>query len=266
MLIDIHLHSRFSFDSEENPEKYIVKAKESGVPVIGFSEHYDYDAFLDGADISLADIQEYSACLSEYKKICEDPHILFGIEFGYSKAAVEKYKTLAERYNFDYIINSVHTLPNRGDSYYPRYFEGLTTRRAYENYFNAVLESVDAPFDYQIIGHIGYVSRYNDAPDKRIIYADYKSIIDEILLRMISKGKCLEINTSSGKSGCDFLPDRDILIRYCELGGELMSFGSDAHKCPDYARKEELLAGFLREIGVKKLYYYKNRKPVAYDI
>lgn len=266
MLIDVHVHSSFSFDSDERIENYIEQAKKLTVPVIGFSEHYDYDAYLDGADIGLTDVKAYTECLEKLREQVGSPEILCGIEFGYSQAAEGEYKRLACDKRFDYIINSVHTLPNRGDSYYPAFFEGTTTKQAYSDYFNAVLNSIKADFDYQIVGHLGYVSRYRNAPDGRIKYCDYAEILDEILKEIIKRDKCLEINTSSGRAGSDFLPDRDIIERYLQLGGEKMSFGSDAHKAGDYTKKSGILTDYLKGIGVKNLFYYKQRKAILYKI
>lgn len=266
MLIDVHVHSRFSFDSDEKIENYLNAARQLNTPVIGFSEHYDYDAFLDGANIGLTDIPEYLACVKALKSKGFAPEILCGIEFGYSKAAEQKYREIADNNEFDYIINSVHTLPERGDSYYPDFFVGKTTKEAYSDYFKAVLQSVKASFDYQIIGHIGYVSRYCKASDSKIKYCDYAGIIDEILSEIISRDKCLEINTSSGEAGSDFLPDKDIIERYIQLGGKKLSFGSDAHKVSDYQRKSDLLSDYLKSIGIDKMYYYKSGKAISYKI
>ncbi len=266
MLIDIHLHSSFSFDSDEKPENYLTAARNAGVSVIGFSEHYDYDAVLDGADITVADIPKYVDRLKNLRSEFKSPEILCGIEFGYRDFAVSHYRELIDRFDFDYVINSVHTLAGRGDCFHDAFFEGRTLKESYADYFKAVLESIRADFDYQIVGHIGYVSRYRSGEGSQIFYRDYADILDEILSEIIRRDKCLEINTSTGKSQSMFLPDRDVIQRYLQLGGEKMSFGSDAHCAADYLRKYKVLADYLKSIGVKRLFYYKNRRPVAYKI
>lgn len=266
MLIDIHLHSSFSFDSEEKIENYLSAARSAGVPAIGFSEHYDYDALIDGANITVADIPGYVDGLKSLKARYENPEILCGIEFGYRDFAVGHYRQLIERYNFDYVINSVHTLEGRGDCFHDAFFEGRTLKESYADYFKAVLESVRADFDYQIVGHIGYVSRYRTGDGSRIFYKNFADIIDEILSEIIKRGKCLEINTSTGNSKGCFLPDCDIIERYLQLGGEILSFGSDAHRAADYLRKHNELSEYLKSVGVKRLFYYKDRRPVAYNL
>lgn len=265
-MIDIHVHSRFSFDSEENPENYIRTAQELCVPVLGFSEHYDYDAFLDGADIGLTDINAYLNYINKVKSAVNTPEILCGIEFGYSEKATPEYKKTAEKYPFDYIINSVHTLPDRGDCYFDEFFKGKTIRELYYDYFNAVLQSVKADYDYQIIGHIGYVSRYRTGEGTKILYKDYSDILDEILKEIIKRDKCLEINSSRGSSGSRFLPDFDVIERYVKLGGSKLSFGSDAHRTENYLKNSAELRNFLKSIGVETLYYYKKRQPISYKI
>lgn len=264
MLVDLHLHTRFSFDSREAMENYIEKAKECGASTLGFSEHYDYDAYVDGADIPETDIAAYTAYLDGLKQRSGNVKLLKGIEFGYRDFAVDEYKKLIDKFDFDYIINSVHTLPNRGDCFHDGFFRGKTLRENYFDYFEAVLESVKADYDFQIIGHIGYVSRYRTESGATIHYKDFSDILDEILKEIIARDKCLEINSSTGKSGSQFLPDCDVVDRYLELGGEKLSFGSDAHSVSAFLNKGAKLKDYLNRRGVKRLFYYEKRKPVTY--
>lgn len=265
-MIDIHLHTRFSFDSNEEPQNYLNKAKSIGVNTIGFSEHYDYDAILDGeTDITLAPLDEYFENCKKMQSANQNINLLKGIEFGYRSSCVSHYKELLDVYPFDYVINSVHTIQGRGDCYHDKFFSGRTITDCYSEYLKSVLESVYADYDFQIIGHLGYVCRYRST-EQKLVYAQFKDVIDEILSAIISRDKCLEINTSCGTSGCSFLPDEEIIKRYVQLGGKLMSFGSDAHSAEAYMRKAEQLKNFLKQLGVSELYYYKARKPVAYKI
>lgn len=266
MLVDLHIHSRFSFDSDEEPINYVERARFSGATALGFSEHYDYDAVLDGADVTPADIPAYLKAAAELQRKYDSTEILHGIEFGYRDFAVNKYKELSEKYDFDYIINSVHTLPERGDCFRDSFFEGRPIKESYRDYFLAVLESVKAEFDYQIIGHIGYVSRYRSGAGTKIIYSDFSDIIDEILTEIIARDKCLEINASTGRTAGDFLPDTDIIDRYFELGGKKLSYGSDAHSVDRYLQKSDELIKYLKSRGVDTLYYYRKRQAIPYKI
>ncbi|MGN0808283.1 MAG: histidinol-phosphatase HisJ family protein [Candidatus Coproplasma sp.] len=266
-MVDLHLHTKLSFDSNEEPENYLKRAKEIGENCLGFSEHYDYDAFWDGErDVTLTDLESYNLNIDKLKRDYPDIQILQGIEFGYREQALSKYREIINQNNFDYVINSLHTLPDRGDCYHDKFFEGRPLKESYYDYFKGVLESVNADYDYQIIGHLAYVCRYRKGVGSKIKYSDFAEIIDEILKAVIARDKCLEINTSIGVSECTFLPDVDVIKRYIELGGKLLSFGSDAHKAENYLKNSKALKEFLTGIGVNELYYYKNRQPVPYKI
>lgn len=266
-MVDIHLHSKFSFDSREEQLNYVNAAKDRGIKVLGFSEHYDYDAFLDGEkDITLCDIEKYSENILKLRRENADVDILFGIEFGYRNEAIPHYNALISRYGFDYVINSVHTLKGRGDCYHDAFFEGQPLEKSYGEYLNAVLESVNSDLDYDIVGHIGYVSRYRKGEDAALLYEKFSSVIDDILHSVIEKGKCLEVNTSCGTSKSEFLPDASIIERYLALGGKLISFGSDAHRADDYLRNDKRFIQFMTAHGVSELYYYRRRRPIAYPL
>lgn len=263
-MIDLHVHTSFSFDSNESAENYVYEAKKRGVNAIGFSEHYDYDALMDGANITVTDLFEYTQNIGRLRAENDSFKILCGVEFGYRDFAVPHYRELIERYDFDYVINSVHTLAGRGDCFHDKFFEGKTLKESYADYLLAVLESVKADFDFQIIGHLGYVSRYRN--HVKLEYKDFSDILDEILREIIKRDKCLEINSSTGTSGSEFLPDTDIILRYLQLGGRLLSYGSDAHSVEKYGKRSAQTIEFLKSACVKELYYYEKRRPIGYKI
>lgn len=265
---DLHLHTAFSFDSSELPENYVKAAIARGCKAVGFSEHYDYDAFLDKAtDVELCDVGAYFNSLNRLRQqYADDICLLAGIELGYRAEATEHYNALTKKFPFDYVINSLHTLANRGDCYHDNFFKGWELKDSYMRYLEGVLESVTSDLDYDIVGHLGYASRYRKGEDVRLKYRDFSGILDEILQEIIRRDKCLELNTSVGSSGSDFLPDRDIVERYLQLGGKKLSFGSDAHRAVDFMRRSSEAADFLKSAGVEELYYFKGRVAVSYKI
>ncbi len=259
-MIDLHVHTRLSYDSEEDAENYVLEAEYKGSDIFGFSEHYDFDAFLENPETKLCDLsasdKNVSTLISKYPEL----KILKGIELGYSAEAIPHYRKILRENSFDYAICSVHTLKGRGDCWFPEFFAGLSKREAYEKYFEAVLESVRADLEYQIVGHIGYVSRNAPFDERKIAYAEYADILDEILRVIISRGASLEINTSVGESKAVFLPDTDVLERYLELGGKNFTFGSDAHTANDFMRGAEKVKKFLLSHGIKEICYYENKE------
>ena len=255
-MTDLHIHTYFSHDGREKTENYVKKAIETGKKRIGFSEHYDYDCYVNGDDTPLSDIDAYRAEIERLRKKYEGQiEILFGIEFGYDKRAVEHYRELIERYKFDYIINSVH-LVGKHDCYYDEYCKDLSKREAYGLYLKKVLESVRADYPYQIIGHIGYAARYSHYEDKKMPYCEFADLFDEILKEIIRRNVFLELNTST-KSETEFLPDKDVAERYIDLGGKKFTYGSDAHDLKRFYEKEDKDKEFLRKKGMSN-YFFRN--------
>lgn len=234
---DLHVHTIFSYDGMEQAENYVKKAVTDGNESIGFSEHYDFDCALIGNGTPLCNIGAYyTEILRLREKYSDKIKILFGIEFGYAFDACARYKELVEEYRFDYIINSVH-LVNGLECSTAGCWQTDTVREIYAKYLKKVLQSLNADYPWQIVGHLGYPFRYA-LSCQRIDYTDYAELYDEILQKIIEKGKVLEINTSvKGRSLC--LPYIEVLQRYVELGGKNVSFGSDAHSAERYRENVE---------------------------
>jgi len=260
-IVDLHIHTKFSQDSKEELENYIVQAIKYGHKFLGFSDHYDYDYILDNLPITLPDLREYENKISSLKEKFSDKIIILkGIEFGYCKQAEAYYTDLINNNNFDYVISSLHTLKGRGDCYFANFFNNKSKKEAFDDYLDGVLQSVNANFNYQIIGHIGYVARNAPFEDKKLYYSEFADKIDAILKAIINRGVALEINSSVGKSGATFTPDCDIISRYVELGGKNITFGSDAHKLERYFYNADKVKGFLRSLGINQVCYFLQQK------
>ena len=54
--------------------------------------------------------------------------------------------------------------------------------------------------------------------------------------------------------------DRDIFIRFMELGGEAIVLGSDSHDCEQVGYRFEYYAQFVKSLGFRRLAHFENRK------
>lgn len=261
-MTDLHIHTAFSFDCEEPAESYLRAAKTRGDGALGFSEHCDYDALLEGeSPDNMPDLTAFFKQTDCLRREYPDVRLLRGVELGFCVRAVPYYRQLLQKYPFDYAIVSVHTLTGRGDCYFPRFFEGWTKEQAYAAYLSALYDSVRADLDFQIVGHIGYVARYAPYEDGVLRYGDFPDIFDNILRTIICRGLSLELNTST-KGGGAFVTDESILERYLALGGKNFTFGSDAHSVDRYREGEERARAFLLSHGVGEICRYEGRKLI----
>ena len=262
---DFHMHSSFSGDSDAPMEAMIQKGIELGLTHMCFTEHNDFDfpvceetpegTFELNVDAYLYDLLKYR---EKYK---DKLNILFGIELGLQPQVMRQNSILAKSYDFDFIIGSSH-ICNKKDPYYPPFYEGRSEEEAYREYFESILENIKKFSNFDVYGHLDYVVRYGPNKDANYSYAKYRDILDPVLELLIDKGKGLEINTGGVKSGLtERHPCTDILKRSRELGGEIITIGSDAHSPEVLTAHFDRAADVLKECGFK--YYTIFEKRVA---
>lgn len=255
MITDVHTHSTFSPDGVSPLADMLARAEALGVSYYGVSEHFDYDyladgVLIDGKPAAVTDAAAYFACARKLQAgRGHGTRFLVGGEFGFTPnpRAHAMYAALIGNYHPDFIVNSVHTVDGV-DVWYGEHFAGKTKREAYGSYLRRVRESLDAPYAYDIVGHIGYVARNAPYPDPVLRYDDFAALFDEILCRVVARDKILEVN-SSGRGAGDFIPNADVLRRYFALGGRLVSYASDAHSTERICEKRETVVSALRAIG-----------------
>ncbi|MDD3141079.1 MAG: PHP domain-containing protein, partial [Lachnospiraceae bacterium] len=149
------------------------------------------------------------------------------------------------------------------DPYHGIMFEGRSDEEAYEETFRETIENIKAIEDFDVLGHLDYVVRYGKEKAVHYSYSQFASSIDEILRVLIEKGKGIEINTSGYKYGLGFCHPQPIIIkRYKELGGEIITIGSDAHKPEHIAYDFYKVSDILKDCGFKYFTEFKERLPI----
>lgn len=263
---DSHLHTGFSSDSDTPMEAMITAATKKGLTSLCITEHYDpcFPENEENLTFSL-DFEAYEQEFLRLKEIYQGKiHLYHGVELGVqphiSRECNEFYRTYGSRY--DFIINSTHVV-DRQDPYYGTYFSSFESgKKAIENYFETMLKNLSTFTEYQSVGHLDYICRYEPGEKTPFCYKDYQDILDAILLHIIAKDKSLEVNTAGWKYGMpDPNPNRQILKRYRELGGKNITLGSDGHKPEHLAYGFHRLPDFLRELGFTSYLFYKKKVP-----
>ena len=94
----------------------------------------------------------------------------------------------------------------------------------------------------------------------------FQEAITEILKQTVKKKKALEINTSAFFMIHDFMPDKEIIKQYYDMGGRLITLGSDAHVSENASTHFDEAKAFLKKIGFTQAYYYQNRTPIGYAL
>ena len=269
---DMHMHTWFSTDSEACPRDMADEAVRKGLKTICFTDHFDKDD-LEWGEEGIFDVDAYFV---EMQKLQEEYagklNIRIGIELGFRTYLKDYYEELTKKYPFDFVIGSVHNVPYKKDAEgnilytdpaAEKLFTDRTDKEAYRLMMETTLENVRTSDCFQTLGHLDYVVRYGKSREKEYLYTDYADITDEILKLLIEKEKGLEVNSAGLKYGLPFAhPHPDVLKRYRELGGEIITIGADAHKpehiAYDFAKAEEI----LKSCGFKYYTEFFEQKPV----
>ena len=261
MFWDTHMHTSFSGDSTASPKSMIQAAIDKKLAGICFTDHMDLD-YPDNPDMFLLDTASYYHTMKNLQKDYQNQlPILVGIELGLQPHLANQLSDLLAQYTFDFVIGSSHVVHGY-DPYFPAYYEGKSEHEAYLEYFESILENLDAFHDFDVYGHIDYVVRYGPNKNAAYSYQKYSDIIDCILKRLIDLGKGIELNTAGFKYGLGHPnPTEDILKRYHELGGEILTIGADGHKPEHIAYDFAKVPAILNETGFRYYTVFKNRKP-----
>lgn len=259
---DFHTHTYFSSDSQTPMENMILKAIELGLNTICFTDHMDYDFPVTQGLTFVFDPDEYFKELNHLENKYKDSiKVLKGIELGLMPHLNQRIHALISSYPFDFVIGSSHVV-HGVDPYFGEYWENRSEREGIEAYFKSIIENVGKIKDFDIYGHLDYVIRYSPEKIKDYSYNNYADIIDSMLKAIISAGKGIEVNTAGYKYNLEYPhPHPDILKRYKELGGDIITIGSDGHKPEHLAYDFNKANELLLSLGYKYYSTFEKRVP-----
>ncbi len=279
MRADYHVHSDFSFDSRTPMETQVQRALELGLDEVCFTEHVDYGVMRDwddpesvremnGRPCRNADYPRYFAKLAELQEGCKDRlTIRRGLEFGVQKHTIPQYNDLFARYEkeLDFTLLSVHQVDDL--EFYPPDFQRGRSQDEYNMRYYEELLAVARDFDhYSVLAHLDVMRRYDPAGEYP--FAKTRDIVAEILRTAIGKGKGIELNTASWRYQLeDLQPRREILRLYRDLGGEILTIGSDAHRPERLAGNFDEARAILRdELGFRRFCTFVHGQPVFHEL
>jgi histidinol-phosphatase (PHP family) len=260
--INYHMHSQYSIDGEMSIEEACEKAIELGLKEIAFTDHLDIDWPDPNYEFGALDIEKYLIDIEKNRERYKDClKIKTGIEVGLQPHVLEEVEDIIVTYPFDFVIASIHII-QRMDPYQGDYYKNRTKEECYRLYYEETLELVKEFSNFDVLGHIGYIRRYSPFPYEQDEDLICLSLIDEILKVLITKGKGIEVNTSGYKHASKTpMPTPRILARYKDLGGTIITLGSDAHTIDDVGFGLDLGCSVIRESGFKHITSYTERKP-----
>lgn len=274
MYCDYHVHTNYSDDSTYLMEDVIKDAIKMKMDEICFTDHVDYGIkkdwdegpikYLYGQPQVNVDYPKYFKEIESLRKKYPNITIRQGMEFGVQVHTIPRYQKLYEQYDFDFIILSIHQVNNQ--EFWTQDYQKEKSQQEYiEGYYQEMLNVVKKYKNYSVLGHLDLMTRYDEIGNYP--FEKVKSIITEILKTVIQDGKGIEINTSSHRYGLkDSTPSRDILKLYKELGGKIITIGSDSHKPEHLGAYIDEAKELLKEIGFDSFCTFEKMKPIFHQL
>lgn len=261
-MFDYHMHSIVSFDGHDSGLALAQAARNAGLKEICFTDHMDYVRTPGEADL-IYNVEDYNR---EYDHL-EIPGLKIrrGVEFGlYRDNQAQMQHDLSLRH-YDFVLGSMHFVDDI-DVYFAEYWEGKTVFEAQRRFLEETLNCVRLHDDFDVLAHLTFLHKGRGCPIKAPLpYADHAEIIDEILRTLAANGKGLEMNTSGVDRCGGFLPTQDYFRRFKELGGEIVTVGSDAHRTNRVGQYSREACGILGDI-FGYVCTFEDRKPIFHRV
>jgi histidinol-phosphatase (PHP family) len=273
MFADYHVHTHYSEDSEYQMEQVVLDAIEKGLNEICFTDHVDYgivpenEVIIDGEKFN-GKWQDYFQEIEHLKVKYQDQiTIKSGMELGLQRHTIQQNNELVKQWDMDFAILSIHGIDNKEFFSY-EFQEGKTQEEWNLAYYDELYEVMKNFDHYSVLGHVDLIKRYDSLqghPD--FAFEKTKPIMTKILKHVIENGKGIELNASSFRYGMkDLMPARNILKLYRELGGTIITLGSDSHQFEHLTAYLEECRQELKKIGYTHFCTFDKMKPIFHQL
>ena len=266
-LSDYHTHTTFSQDAEDTMEAMAAAHLSAGMKAICFTDHaddcliptdvtYPLNLYFEKEKLGLYD--EY---LRVRDKFAGKLDVRLGMELSSPDQNTEKAALLTTLLPFDFIIGSVHNIAGENDFYFIEYTSKAQCAELIDRYLADHLKML-AVGGFDVIGHIGYCVKYMAKQGIMINMDDWLDAIKTVLTAAIDKGIGIEVNTSGMRSVMNgSIPSPAVIKMYRQLGGEIITTGSDSHNVRDAGAGIAEATEIIKNAGFEYVTVFKNRKP-----
>jgi histidinol-phosphatase (PHP family) len=245
MICDLHVHTKHSYDGEEEMAALCERALVIGLTHICFTDHIDMNPQDSGCGI-----YDFESYFKEFDRVREKYvdklTVLSGLEFAEPHLYCDLFEKI-KRYPFDYTLGSMHW--TRGN--YPKTYEssGWTLEQAYGYYWEEMEKMVEYG-GFDAISHFDLPKRYL----RHIVFEPGQIL--RIFRKAVDNGIVMEINTSSLRAGAsECMPGKELLELYRQAGGSVVTTGSDAHTIRDLGAGILEARTMLKAAGLSSGYF-----------
>ncbi len=251
-MFDQHVHSNFSFDSNEELENYINVSNKNDIVT---TEHLDFaNPIINYEDSSIEYLKYIEEITSLNKKYSNK--FFSGIEIGYTPNSEKRIEDFLKDKNFNLKLLSIH---QNGLYDYMCVNKKLISLEAFiQEYFEQMIQALESSIEFNVLAHFEYGIRIID-----ISVAGFDSLarkfLNKIIELIIKKEIAFEVNTKSMYKYKKENLYSYMIEKYLKKGGKLFTLGSDAHNIKDYAYKFDEARKFLLARNIKEIILFKDK-------
>ena len=252
MIFDQHVHSNFSFDSNEDLENYINVCNENDIIT---TEHLDFENPIINYKDSLIDYLKYVGQIKNLNKKYSNK-FFSGIEIGYTQKSEKKIEDFLKNKNFNLKLLSIHQ--NGNYDYMCVNKKLISLEVLIQEYFEQMIQALESSIEFNVLAHFEYGIRIVD-----ISVTDFDSLasvfLNKIIELIVKKEIAFEVNTKSMYKYKKENLYNYMIEKYIKKGGRLFTLGSDAHNIKDYTYKFDEATKFLLSKNIKEIILFKDK-------
>ncbi len=266
-IVDLHVHTDNSFDGNHSATFFCEKAEFKDMRVVAFTDHCEVDQFKNDRQYEKRIFQAFFEVAKVHSAFRGKLLVLNGIELGQPAYDAETANDIVSRYEYDQIIGSVHNLRGKEDFYFMKDLTYDEADKLLTEYFDEIINMLEWG-NFDVVAHLTYPLRYfYSQSGLSFDLNNYKNQIDEILSLTAKKEKALEINTAGLRQPLKKLqPEVDIIKRFRELGGKMVTAGSDAHFAEHLAADIDKAYTAALQAGFEHITFFQRRTPMMMKI
>ena len=269
-ILDLHVHTDNSFDGHHSAVFLCETAVENGMRAVAFTDHVEMDFFRENHFDRTAR-QSYFEAVKARSAFTGKLIVCAGLELGQPTYNLPESEDLVQLYSYDVIVASIHNLRRQKDFYFLRREGTLpddTIDAMLREYFDEMLKLVQwGKFD--VLAHLTYPLRYlhNAQGLGHIDLKPYAEVIDAILETAARNRLALEINTAGLRQDYgQLVPDEAMVRRFRQLGGQHVTFGSDAHYAHHLGQDIEHGMDMALRCGFTHVTLFQQREALTVEI
>lgn len=251
---DLHCHTSFSSDCQVSPEEMLRSAENKSINILAITDHADFakgDSCVE-AEAYIKKLRKLAASSNSVKLLC-------GIETGIQFEHREKFNQFMKNRDFDFVIGSMHRAREldffNGEFYFERSAEDC-----WKTYLEETWKAITSCSNFDVLGHFDIITRYDHLKGQGFP-RKFMPLLDKIFSWLIDNDKGIEVNTSGLYYQLDRChPETVIIERFHDLGGKIVTLGSDAHLAESVGRSMDEGIKTLKNAGFDKLAWFEKRK------